>query len=57
MEIGTSKGQVNTLECSSLVGGIGYTFVDTKGRRLEYKGGPQSGNWTGRGKASLWVQY
>ncbi len=57
-EIRVGKGIVNAVEATvAFGGGIVYSYVESDGRRLSYKGGPQSLKWTEHGKVSKWVSY
>ncbi len=48
----------NVIECTvSFGGGIVYSYVDSAGRRLAYKGGKSAGSWTSHGKMSRWLTY
>ena len=57
-EVKRGKGICNAIEATpAFEGGILYSYVDSSGRRLNYKGGDQRGTWTGHGLPSLWVSY
>ena len=58
VERNTKQGIVNSVECtSSMGGGIKYTYVDSKGGRFKNKGGSSLGQWTRHGKPTKWVTY
>ena len=55
--LGGAKGTWNVIECTPIwADGIQATYVDEKGRRLQYKGGPQAGAWQYHAKLP-WVDY
>lgn len=57
-EVQRPKGICNVIEATpAFEGGIIYSYVDSSGRRLDYKGGSQRGTWTGHGVPSLWVSF
>lgn len=55
----TKDGHIyNVIECTSAwQGGILYSYVDSIGRRYQYKNGAQNGAWSKHGKMTPWVQY
>ena len=57
-ELKVAQGTVNSIECtSSLGGGIKYTYVDNNGNRLVAQGGKTLGKWAQHGKPTRWVTY
>lgn len=55
----TRDGHVyNVIECTAAwQRGILYSYVDSKGRRYQYKDGSQNGAWTHHGLMTPWIQY
>lgn len=48
----------NVIECTAAWGGgILYSYVDSVGRRYNYKNGSQNGAWSHHGKMTPWVEY
>jgi hypothetical protein len=58
-EVTRNGGKVyNVIECTGAWGGgVLYSYVDSKGRRFNHKGGSQAGTWTHWGKMSKWLKY
>ena len=57
-EVNTDHGVCNVIECTGAWGGgIRYSYVDNKGRRLYGKNGEQVKTWTRHGLPNKWVSY
>ena len=57
-DVSTDHGTCNVIECTAAWGGgIRYSYVDGKGRRLYGKNGNQNGTWKKHGLPSKWVSY